>query len=251
LLRYSLLGTISMALLAGNALAAFNEHAPSCPKHFSLILPTPITERLRQAIEFHPDAPFRGLAATFTGYQQRSSVNWFDLYNHDHQLWEKTGNDHRTVGLWQYNIPTLFQYSSFTTPPYYLMLSRFLSRPEDQQMRAVIVLTKPNKQMLQLWGVRFVIADFDVGFGTTRMTLPVPGQQPLHLVELEDFNRGNYSPTKVLAAGDFHSALNLIRNYEQTGWRCSAVSGRPMADQPAVRAVELISLPLGRSNIGR
>lgn len=211
LFRYSLLGMISLALLLGNALAAFNERAAGCPKNFSPILSTQITERLRQAIEFHSDTPFRGLVATFTGYQQKSSVNWFDLYNHDHQLWKKTGNDHRAVGLWRYNIPTLFQYGSLTTPPYYLMLSRFLSRPEDQQMRAVIVLTKPNEQMLKLWGVRFVIADFDVSFGTTRMTLPVSGQEPLRLVELEDFNRGNYSPTKVLNASDFRSALNFMR----------------------------------------
>jgi hypothetical protein len=209
-LIYSLLGLISLSLLAGNALAAFNGRF-SCVKQFSTT-PTPITEHLQQAIAFHPDSPLRGLTATFTGYQQKSSVNWVDFVFHDYEIWEKTGNDHRTVGLWQYNIPTLLQFSSFTTPQYYLMLSRFLSRPEDRQMRSMIVLTRPDEKMLKLWGVRFVIADFDLGFGTSRVTLPVSGHQGLRLVELDDFNRGQYSPTKVIKAKDFRSALEVMRD---------------------------------------
>jgi hypothetical protein len=209
-LIYSLLGLISLSSLAGNALAVFNGRF-SCVKQFSPT-PTPITEHLQQAIAFHPDLPFRGVVATFTGYQEKSSVNWVDFVHHDYEIWEKTGNDHRTVGLWQYNIPTLLQFSSFTTPQYYLMLSRFLSRPEDRQMRAMIVLTRPNEKVLKLWGVRFLITDFDPGFGTPRVTLPVSGHSGLRLVELEDFNRGQYSPTKVIKAKDFRSALDVMRN---------------------------------------
>jgi hypothetical protein len=207
---YSLLGLISLSLLAGNALATFNGRF-SCVKQFSPT-PTPITEYLQQAIAFHPESPFRGLVATFTGYQERSSVNWADFVYHDHEIWEKTGNDHRTVGLWHYNIPTLLQFSSFTTPQYYLMLSRFLSRPKDRQMRSMIVLTRPDEKVLKLWGVRFVIADFNPGFGTSRGTLPVSGHQGLRLVELDDFNRGQYSPTKVIKMTDFRSALEVMRD---------------------------------------
>jgi hypothetical protein len=209
-LIHSLLGLISLSLLAGNALAGVNGRF-NCVKQFSP-KPTPITEHLQQAIAFHPDSPFRGLVATFTGYQQKSSVNWVDFVHHDYEIWEKTGNDHRTVGLWQYNIPTLLQFSSFTTPQYYLMLSRLLSRPEDRQMRSMIVLTRPNEKVLKLWGVRFVIADFDPGFGTSRVTLPVSGHQALRLVELDDFNRGQYSPTKVINAKEFRSALKVMRD---------------------------------------
>jgi hypothetical protein len=156
-------------------------------KQFSPILPTATTERLRETIAFHPDSPFRGLVATFTGYQQKSGVSLTDLFLYDLRTWEKTGNDHRTVGLWRSNIPTLLQHNSFTTPAYYLMLSRFLSRLEDKQMRSIIVLTRPDVRMLKLWGVRYVIADFEPGFGTSRVTLPVSGQQSLSLVELKDF----------------------------------------------------------------
>jgi hypothetical protein len=218
LLRYSFLGIASLWLITGNATAARTDRCSGL-KQFSPILPTAITERLRETIAFHPDSPFRGSVATFTGYQQKSGASLNDLILYDLKIWEKTGNDHRTVGLWRYNIPTLLQHNSFTTPAYYLMLSRFLSRPEDKQMRSIIVLTRPDVRMLKLWGVRYVIADFEPGFGTSRVTLPVSGQQSLSLVELEDFNRGQYSPTKVVNAKDFHSALDVMRGPSFDGSR--------------------------------
>jgi hypothetical protein len=208
-LRYSLLGIVGLWLLAGNATAAFNHL--SCREQF-VPGPTPITEYLRKAIAFHPHSPFRGLVATFSGYQQKSGVDFNDIIVHDNAIWGKVGNEHRSVGLWRYNIPTLLQNSPFTTPPYYLMLSRFLSRPEDKQLRYMIVLTRPDQRMLKLWGVRFVIADFEPGFGTSRVILPVSGQPALHLIELDDFNRGQYSPTKVINAKDFRSALDFMRD---------------------------------------
>jgi hypothetical protein len=79
-------------------------------------------------------------------------------------------------------------------------------------MRSIIVLTNPDQRMLKLWGVRFVIADFEPGFGTSRVTLPVSGQQALRLIELDDFNRGQYSPTTVINARDFRSALDFMRD---------------------------------------
>jgi hypothetical protein len=237
-LRYSLLGIMSLWLITGNATAALSDRCSGL-KQFSPILPTPITEHLRKTIAFHPDSPFRGLVATFTGYQQRSGVSLNDLIPYDVEAWEKTGNDHRTVGLWRYNIPTLFQYSQFMTPPYYLMLSRLLSRPEDKQMRNMIVLTRADERMLKLWGVRFVIADFEPGFGTPRATLPLSGGQALRLLELDDFNRGQYSPTKVINARDFRSALDFMRDPSFDGAR-EVVTNSNLPEAPqAARGVEL------------
>jgi hypothetical protein len=237
-LRYSLLGIISLSLLVANAIAVFNRRV-SCPNSFSPISPTSITAHLEQAIAFRPGSPFRGLVATFTGYQQKPSTHWFDLHNHDYEIWDKTGNDHRTVGLWRYNIPTLFQYGSLTTPAYYLMLTRFLSRPEDKQMRATIVLTKPEERMLKLWGVRFAIVDFDSDFGTSRIALPVSGQPALRLVELDDFNRGQYSPTRVLDARDFRSALDVMRDPSFDGSREIVTDAKLPQDLQPAKSVEL------------
>jgi hypothetical protein len=92
-----------------------------------------------------------------------------------------------------------------------------LSRSEDKQMRNMIVLTKPDERMLKLWGVRFVVADFEPGFGTPSGTLPISGRQALRLLELEDFNRGQYSPTKVIKAKDFRSALAFMRDLSFDG----------------------------------
>jgi hypothetical protein len=86
-------------------------------------------------------------------------------------------------------------------------------------VRTIIALTKPNEQILKLWGVRFLITDFDPSLGTPRVTLPVSGQQSLRLVELENFNRGQYSPTKVVNAKDFRSALEVMRGPSFDGSR--------------------------------
>jgi hypothetical protein len=238
LVRYLFLAIPSLFLLAGNTSAAFDPLV-SCPNSFSPIVETAITKYLQQAIGFHPNSLFRGLVATFTGYQQKTSINWFDLHNHDYGIWQKTGNDHRTVGLWRYNIPTLFQYGSLTTPPYYLMLTRFFSRPEDKQMRATIVLTRLVEKMLKLWGVRFLIVDFDLSVGASRVTLPVSGQQSLRLIELNDFNRGQYSPIKVIDATDFQSALNVMRNPSFDGTREVVTSAEIPTDLEAAADVEL------------
>jgi hypothetical protein len=237
-LRYSLLGIIGLGLLAGNATAAPTDRCGGV-KQFSPISPTPIIEHLRETIAFHPKSPFRGLAVTFTGYQEKSGLTLEDIILHDLGTWEQTGNDHRTVGLWRYNIPTLFQYSQFTTPAYYLMLSRFLSRPEDKQMRNMIVLTRPDQRMLKLWGVRFVIADFEPEFGVLRVTLPVKGQQPLRLIELDDFNRGQYSPTKVIKAKYFRSALEFMRDPSFDGSQEVVTDANIPAGLQAAEGVEL------------
>ena len=154
-------------------------------------------------------------------------MDWFDLHSNDAQLWRATGNDLRLVGLWWFNIPTLTQYSPLITPPYYLLLTDFLSRPADRQLRSVLVLTQPNERMLELWGVRFIIADYDLGFGEPKARISVPGGQDLALVELGDPNLGNYSPTTVHLADNFREGLRLMHDVIFDG-RHTVVTNSPL-----------------------
>lgn len=178
--------------------------------------------------------PFRGLVATFGGVHEKASVDWFDLHRNDAQLWRETGNDLRLVGLWWYNIPTLMQYSPLITPPYYLLLTDFLSRPTDRQVRSVLVLTEPNERMLALWGVRFVISDFALGFGEPKERISVPGQEDVRLVELGGPNVGNYSPTEVRSVASFREGLRLMHEASFDG-RHTLVTDNSL-DGPFVRA---------------
>jgi hypothetical protein len=61
--------------------------------------------------------------------------------------------------------------------------------------------------MLELWGVRFLITDFEPGFGQTRAEFPDPGHADLRLVELANVNLGGYSPTQVHKIANFKEGL--------------------------------------------
>jgi hypothetical protein len=177
------------------------------PGWFRPIQPTVITEYLKKATSLRPSQPFRGITATVDGLQGKSSVNWLDLFSFDANLWAETGNDHRSAGLWRYYIPTMFQYYSFITPPYYLVLSEFLARPSDKQIRSVIVLTKPNPKMMQLWGVKYIITDQNIDFGLEVASIPRLKNAPLRLIELPNANLGGYSPVDVVSEDTARSEL--------------------------------------------
>ena len=200
------------------AVAGFNAVQAGQPDNFcpttafSPIRPTPITDILKNAIALEPGKSFNGVAATIYGLRGKPSVSWRDLHGFDASIWRNTGNDLRTVGLWRYNIPTLFDYFTFITPPYYLMLTDFLARPQDRQVRSVVVLTRINEPMMRLWGVRFVITDEDLGVGTRRVELPVGNNETIRLVELDGTNVGDYSPTEVRRVADFHQGLKIMHD---------------------------------------
>jgi hypothetical protein len=221
LVSYGLLFIVVLALATRNAVAG--ERPPVCVIYFS-IRPTPITERLRTNIAIQPGVQFRGMVATFDGAQGKTSVTWWDLYPYDLMLWQATGNDHRAVGLWWYKIPTLFQYTSFITPPYYLLLTDFLARREDRQARSVLVLTRPDERMLKLWGVRYVITDTDLGIG--RLEIEIDGHQHerLRLVELDGTNLGDYSPTELRRVENFREGLRVMHEPSFDGQRTVVIN---------------------------
>src|SRR5262249_32321095 len=131
----------------------------------------------------------------------------------------------------------LLQYSPLITPPYYLMLTEFASRPTDVQVRSWILLTHINERMLKLWGVRYLITDLDPGIGSLIMEMKVPEPHELpknqvelffnvkhpsrvqRLTELDAPNLGNYSPTEIQRADDFASGLRIMRRPDFDGQR--------------------------------
>jgi hypothetical protein len=98
-----------------------------------------------------------------------------------------------------------------------LTVSEFLSKPSDRQMRGIISFTQPNEKLMPLWGVRFVITDHLLDFGTQRLEMPVKVTDPAHykspirLYELAEPNLGNYSPTEVVVAKDAKETLARMK----------------------------------------
>jgi hypothetical protein len=212
------LATAPLFLIAWNGWAIAHGHPNSCADAgFFPSRPNVITTHLKNAVATQVGKPFRGLVATFAGFDGKPSVDWFTMGQEDWRRSLAIGNDMRTYDLWLDGIPTLMQYSPLITPPYYLLVSEFLSRPADKQLRNILILTHPDRRMLALWGARFIITDFDPGFGTLELKLPVPDREPLRLYELDDANLGNYSPTVIRPVSNFRQGLLAMHDPEFGG----------------------------------
>ncbi len=187
------------------------QHAPAGTNERNYPFPpqlTPMAKALQDEVGLRPGGRFRGRVATLTGQSLRGSATWFDLTGFDNDVLRHFRNDHRTVGLWYYDVPTLFEYSPHITPPFYLITRTFLARPEDRQVRSVMTLRSADGRILRALGVRFVIADAPVTALTgARFRLRMEGSPPLLLYELEDPNVGNYSPVNVRMARSARAAL--------------------------------------------
>jgi hypothetical protein len=229
-----LLGLIA-AIAIRNTAAIPTSNQCGISGSFSPSRPTVITESLAHEIGLRAGARFRGTVATFDDAQAGRPGDWIDFFGHDDGLWQEIGNEHRTVGLWSFGIPTLFQYHTFITPPYYLLLTDFLSDPADHQLRSVIVMTHIDPAFLALWGVRFVITDREAQPGREVVTMPTKHFGTLRLLELPDPNLGDYSPVEVAHADDFPAALRLMHQADFDARRVVVTEER--FEQPLVPAV--------------
>jgi hypothetical protein len=131
------------------------------------------------------------------------------------------GNDLGQYSLHHFNIPTLDEVTHNIMPQFYLMTRELLSRPgiDGVDRHFGGVTTRLNVPILQLLGVRFVLADYELPVGTERLQMPIPEglrptfeasralKSPLRVYELPNPNIGDYSPTKALQAGTAQQAI--------------------------------------------
>ena len=172
---------------------------------------TEIVETLRREIALVPGARFRGRVATFTGRTDLASrQTWLTLHHLDHWLIKAVGNDHRMVGLWYYDIPTLFEYSPLLTPAFHSFGKKFLALPQDGQIRNVLTLRNLQVKFLAAMGVKFVVTDSPLEGSILRVTLPVPNYGVLYLYELPLPNLGHYSPDHLYVANSLKEILEVL-----------------------------------------
>ncbi|MEQ8788002.1 MAG: hypothetical protein RIC55_16970 [Pirellulaceae bacterium] len=231
---YALRGAAVLSLLPLAAIACSLPDGAQLPEYMIWHFPprrNAIVDRLEQQIALRPGRPFRGSVATFTGYHQSPpGVNWLDQHSFDSRLQAKIGNELRAVGLWHYDIPTLFEYNQLMSPTFFVMATRKLARPGDRQIRNVIVLSKVDADYLTSIGVRYAIADNDEPLGQGAKlceTIESADGPPIRLFEFDRPNVGDYSPTEVLVAGDVSEALSLLD--DQFDYRRSVVLHAPLS----------------------
>lgn len=194
---------------------------------------TPITALLKEEIGLTPGGVFRGRVATLTGMRLPNAITWTDLHILDFTFDQKFGNEHRTIGLWYFDIPTLFEYSSIMTPPFYVVSRTFFARPEDKQTRNVLVLRRFEPRILRSMGVRFIITDAPLSEGA-RLRLILPDRDiPLYLYEIDDVNVGDFSPTQHRVSSD---ASEILAELAKPGFdpRRRVLSDIPLPGQGAL-----------------
>src|SRR5262249_12651828 len=81
-----------------------------------------------------------------------------------------TGNFHQGPGLWQDDIPTLFEYSRLRTPVRYAFDRYFLYSDDIGRSSRVDV----DLRVLSAIGVRFIITDFPISGPKLRLKLTIP-----------------------------------------------------------------------------
>jgi hypothetical protein len=228
-LRLLVHSCLVLMLSATTALAFRNNpgaSAKTCSRpYFWPLHETPIIAYLEKHIGVRPGSTFKGAVANFYDTQGKASVWWGDLITADWHIWYQTGNDMRSLGLWQFNIPTLFELNTILSPPYFLMTAEFLARPNEGHSRAMTIFTRPEPRILALWGVRYLIVDYPLEFGTEIMQMqvkpitPVYFNTPLRLYEIADVNVGNYSPTDVIRADTAAETIARMKSAEFDGRR--------------------------------
>ena len=193
------------------ALTLTNKLAPNTNKWVWPPLETEITALLKNNIGLSPGAVFQGRVANISGGKGNYAPTWFNQSGFDTALRAATGNDHRLVGLWINNIPTLSEHSSFITPTFYLVTKRLLSSESDVPMRSMLTLTKFNRKILEVLGVRYVISDEALGDGAIlRVTLDVPKINKVFLYELPSPNLGTYYPTRTIVVSSASEAMRYM-----------------------------------------
>jgi hypothetical protein len=175
-----------------------------------------IIAMLEKSVALTPSGRFNGYVAPYLGFKDvlPGDPEMNPYVDVELPLSAATGNDHRTVGLWYYDIPGLIELSSVATPPFFLFGTRLLARYGDPQFRHGVKFTKIDIPLLQAIGVRYIVADFPIE-EPAQLHHRMPTSNPkfeLRLYELPFPNVGQYSPTEALVVRSAADALLALKS---------------------------------------
>ena len=183
---------------------------------------------LELEIGLRPGMAWRGSVVTFNGLNQSGQgTSWSDNVGLDAVSWQVAGNDHRAIGLWWYNIPTMFAYNQYMTPYYYYVMTRLFAEPSDQQQRSVLVFTHPGIKLLGLFGARYIITEKQLAdpgkialVDTFRWEKKAASgtvlsrddsKKPMYLYEITESNLGTFTPTQAVKTLNAREAISQMK----------------------------------------
>jgi hypothetical protein len=173
---------------------------------------SPLTDILERELRLEPGTRFRGYAANFAGTSLREErISWLDQHFIDQHVFKPTlGNEHRFVGLGHFFIPILNDYTQYTTPAYHAFGTRLLARPEDGQLRNIVLVTIPKAHLLRALGVRYVLTESELRDGR-EVARAQAKEVTLRLYDLGSPNTGSYSPTNPIVVASASDAITELR----------------------------------------
>lgn len=185
------------------------------PLTYSTSFSNPSTNDLinivKNEISLGENNTFRGRLATFTGTQDLNSVNWSNLHSFDYHLFNISKTDFRFIGPWSEQIPTLQEYGQTISPSSYFLFSRSLSRPQDKQIRNIILFTNPNLNILALYGVKYMFTDRLID-NLIPLNIRHYEKIKIYLYEIGNPNIGSYSPVTYEVINDANILVNNLLN---------------------------------------
>jgi hypothetical protein len=202
--------------------------------------PSAITNFLGDEVGLAAQGLFRGRVVTMTGQGLHARVSWDEMFGLDMELIRTIGNEHRTIGLWYYKIPTLIEFSHTIPPLLYAVATRYLVPSGDIQQRNILNMRLPNLHILRLLGVRFIITDGDVRPGTRRLrTQEMPnGMAPLAVDEIPDVNLG-LSPVEIVPLVSASAALAWLGETNVDFKQTSMLAGSDTGPLKAARDISI------------
>jgi hypothetical protein len=181
-------------------------HGPNYLKHADNDRPnvfppseTAITKYLSGDIGLATGRVFNGRVATITSPTSAGGATWDDAFRNDIELIQSLGNEHRTIGMWFYGIPTLIEFNHLIRPLLFAVTKTYLAHDEDGQSLNILNFRDANIKILRLLGVRYLVTDRPTPTVGARRILSIPAKKNsiLALDEISDPNIG-VSPTQTI-----------------------------------------------------
>jgi hypothetical protein len=181
----------------------------------------PLVDTLASRTAIRSGAPFEGRVVTVVPLKSEAD-SWVQQRNGMLRLAIATGNDHFSMGLWWYRIPTLLEYNQFSSPAVHALRKVALEHSSRPHYRNVTIYTRPNPRIYELLGVRYLITPSTLGQTGTTLQSETIADETWRLEELPAPNLGTYTPTIIepgtsisqmidrLAAEDFDPATRAI-----------------------------------------
>jgi hypothetical protein len=171
---------------------------------------------LEREIGLGATAEFRGRVASMVGVGDHGPFGvrlWQPHRQAFDRLWH---NDLMAVGMWYYDIPTLFLYNPLMPPAFFRFTKTFFTEQGDVPSRNIVFMRKINVPMLKLLGVRFVLTDEVLGSPEdARLSSTISGldNRNFHLFELFGANTRGYSPTELIVEPKWDKAVEALTKH--------------------------------------